>query len=925
MSVFGDETRVGAAPTLIRTKLQRPIIGPDILQRPHLIERLEEGRHRKLTLIAAPAGYGKSILASIWANECGCPVAWLSLDKNDNDLVVFLSYFVAAIQTLFPDTCQKIKALLDAKQEPPLDYLTTALVNDTVVLPDPFTLVLDDYHLIKNPDIQQLVSDLIQYQSDRMHLVLLTRQDPLLGLPKLRAKNQLTEIRSDALAFTDEETRLFLVNACGGEVGDDLVALLFERTEGWPAGLRLACLALPEQGDSARFLEELHGSSQHVMSYLLEEVFLRQSNAIQNFLLRTAVLDRFCAPLCDALPSEVTNAEPFMTSQEIINRLIQSNLFVIPLDHQGEWYRYHHLFQELLEHRLQAEFTQSQIAVLNTAASIWLDGNGYVESALDHALAAGDLVLIAQMVENHRHEMMDQEQWPRLNRWLSRLPQELVEERIPLLLTKAWYLGTLFMFAEVVPILDQIKTILDQDDHSLTMRQRSVWAGEVAVIEASMLYYMAQGQASLELMSQGLDVTSSVHAWVVGNARFHQIAAYQSLGQLDKAYRELHKAQVESGRYGAVFTAQIHISHLTIAVLSGNLRGAEEAATQLVDMARSANLYEALGWGLQTLGYISYQWNDLEAAERYFSKVLELRYRSAPVGQAHSTFGLALTYQALGRHDQATQLAEEAIEWAKESGNPELLLEAYSFTSRLALVEGQVPNTESWTPFLDNTFTVMLLVEIPHLTRAATLIVQGTSASLEDATALLNQLHQFVEETHNTWRLIEVLSLQALLYDTQGLREAALDLLEKAMVLAEPGGYIRLFVDLGQQMAGLLAELKPNDKQIRRYVNQILGAFEKDEGGKRMAEEDHILPVGAAEDRPRSFIPQPLIEPLTSRELDVLQLLAQHLTDREIALQLAISPHTVNFHLKNIYAKLDVHDRRQAKKRAQELGLLPTY
>ena len=370
------------------------------------------------------------------------------------------------------------------------------------------------------------------------------------------------------------------------------------------------------------------------------------------------------------------------------------------------------------------------------------------------------------------------------------------------------------------------------------------------------------------------------------------------------------RAQAVFGQYDHVFAAQIHISHLIITILSGNLSGAKEAATQVVNLARPSHLHNDTAIGYQTLGYVHYQRNDLEAAERCFSKVLELRFQSNSPPQAHSSFGLALTYRAMGKHDEAAQLADETIEWARETGSPTLLLVAHSFASRLALLEGQHPDTDYWTASLSDTFLVMLFIEIPHLTLATILIARGTPEALQEAAELLVRLRQFVEETHNTWRLIEVLSLQALLHNAQGKRESALNSLAEALELAQPGGFIRLFVDLGPPMAGLLAEFKTDDSGRQHYIDQILAAFPTD----LQLQEEKIVT--------RQSSIQNLVDPLTHREQDVLNLLAERLSNKEIAQRLVISRNTVKTHTKAVFGKLNVKNRRQAVARAHELGLV---
>jgi LuxR family maltose regulon positive regulatory protein len=900
---------------LIQTKLHRPRVAGDLIERTRLLAYLNERSDRPFTLISAPAGYGKTTLLTQWLDQAPYQAAWLSLDENDNDLIVFLSYFVATIQTLFPDACSTTQNLLTTAQTLPLDYLTTTLINELVDLPEEFLLVLDDYHLITHQEIQQLISTLMQHAPPPLHLVIASRKDPSFSLARPRATQKVAEIRMNDLRFTPDEVQSYLEICLGTDISPEVVTVLAERTEGWPVGLRLACLSLRDQENYAAFLETFQGTQQYIMEYLVDEILSHQPQPVQAFLLCTSILDRFCAPLGDALLEgmSISGEQEQLSGKEILAQLEKDNLFVVSLDQQGQWYRYHHLFKDLLFYKLTAETSKTHLAALHTAAATWLDENGFFEEAFEHALAVDDLDLAINLVETHNHEMMNQEQWPRLRRWLDQLPQQLIEQRVPLLLVKAWLLTISNKFGEVIPILEQVKAMLAQDTPDISREQRAIWGGEAAALWSIIFYWIGQGQSSLDNAIHALEITPPAHAFVIGNARNYQINAYQLLGQLDRAYQEIHQAQAEYGRYNDEFAARIELSRLMITILDGNLYSAEEASTQLVNLAQSRSLYEVGSWGHQTLGYIHYQWNDLEAAEHYFSKVLEFRYQSNPVAQTHSTFGLALTYRAQGRHNEAARLAENAIGWAKETGNAAMLLDAYSFASRLTLLNGQAPNTDYWAASLDNTFSVMLLVEIPYLTLAATLIARRTPAALKQATELLAQLHQFVEETHNTWRLIEVLSLQALLHNAQGDRQSALAELAQAIELAQPGGFIRLFVDLGSPMAGLLTELKPKGSNGQQYVNKILAAFEKDKSGK-LKDGENV--------RPSVFSPQLLIEPLTNRELDVLELLTKRLTDKEIAERLTISPLTVKSHVSNMFGKLNVNNRRQAVNRARELRLL---
>jgi len=362
---------------LIQTKLHRPRVAGELIERPRLLAYLNECSNRPFTLISAPAGYGKTTLLTQWLAQVPYQVAWLSLDENDNNLIGFLSYFVAAIQTLFPKGCSTTLNLLTVAQTPSLDYLTTTLINEIADLPQEFLLVLDDYHFITDKDIHQLISALIQQAPPPLHLVIASRQDAPFSITRLRASQAITEIRMADLRFTLEEVQSYLHLCLGAQVSPEIVRILVERTEGWAVGLRLACLSLRDQEDYAGFLETFQGTNRYIMEYLVDEILSRQPQPIQTFLLCTSFLDRFCAPLGDALleaiatNAEISGGQEQLSSGEILAQLERDNLFVVSLDQQGEWFRYHHLFEDLLRHKLKAETTPAQRAALHTTASRW--------------------------------------------------------------------------------------------------------------------------------------------------------------------------------------------------------------------------------------------------------------------------------------------------------------------------------------------------------------------------------------------------------------------------------------------------------------------------------------------------------------------------------------------------------------------------
>lgn len=430
-------------PTLILTKLNIPRLSDDLVNRPHLLERLNRGLDRKLTLISAPAGYGKTTLAVIWLQDCPLRVAWLSLDEDDSDLVVFLTYLVAAVQNIFPDACPQTQSLVKAPQLPPVDYIATTfideindLLQDLSASSGPgFILVLDDFHTVHNDLINQLLTKVVNNLPLQMHLVICTRIDPHLPLASLRVHRHMMEIRTPDICFSQEEVNTYLEQVLGEKQSSETAALLEEKTEGWVAGLRLAALSMRSINDPAAFVTNFKGVHHNIMDFLVNEVLARQPKAVNDFLLQTSPLKRFCVPLCEAVTD--FNLDE---SQEILAEIELQNLFLVPLDFERGWYRYHHLFQDVLHGRLQDRFSREEVEILHRKASAWLARNGFIGEALRHALASGAVIEAAQLVEENRHSALNREDWPTLERWLDMLPEEIIQRNPALLLAKAWVL-----------------------------------------------------------------------------------------------------------------------------------------------------------------------------------------------------------------------------------------------------------------------------------------------------------------------------------------------------------------------------------------------------------------------------------------------------------------------------------------------------
>jgi LuxR family maltose regulon positive regulatory protein len=893
---------------LRRAKFNRPRITGDVVRRARIRERLERGLDRPLTLVCAPAGYGKTTLLSDWLAGSGNPYVWLSLDESDNDLVVFLNYLVAALRTVHPQACANTLNLLAAPELPPLALLATTLANDLEAFPHLsdlangrcLILVLDDYHLMRSKAISALLAEIWRHPPRTMHLILSTRRDPPWPLDVLRARGELSEIRMQELRFTREEVTAFMQQAVESPLDEPAIALLTERTEGWAAGLRLAALALSTHADIHGHLAELPADNRYVMDYLMGEVLSHIPAATQEFLLKTSILEQLSGPLCDAVTG---TAEAQWNGQAYLEWLARAGLFTWSMDPQQQWYHCHHLFRKLLQIQLEQRHSAEEIATLHNRASAWLAGNGIIDEAIEHSLISGDVAEAIRLVETHRHAAMDQERWPDLQRWLSRLPRQVIDAHPGLVLAEAWLLHHRAARANLQERLARAETLLQQMPLGEEARLRL--QGEIDAHASSVVFWTADAERTLALARRALAVTPIEHSYARTIARLFAASALQMHGDIRGAIATLDEGLRED-RFGSrTYAPRLLTSYCFIYWMAADLPHLLQTADHLLELARERGLSESLDWAQYFRGCAHYQQNDLEAAARDFSAVVSEHTAAHGFTFLHSAFGLASTHQAQGLAEPAHAAVATVVKYALEINSPSVLADARAFEAHLALLQGREGEAARWVAQADRNIrpAPMPLFYVPNFTLVEILLSQGRPASLEEAARLLAPLHEDVQAMHNTRFLIEALALQALLHDAQHERSAALDVLQQAVALAEPGGVIRVFVDRGTRMAALLHQLAAQQAHSG-FIARLLAAFPVMQG------------PAAAPHQPG------LIEPLSERELEVLALLAQRLTNKEIARSLSISPMTVKRHSSNIYQKLAVGSRREAVARAAALGIV---
>jgi LuxR family maltose regulon positive regulatory protein len=887
----------------LQTKFQRPRVDDDLVSRPRLLEQINRGLERPLTLVSAPAGFGKTTLLSTWLQGQDIRSSWISLDENDDDPGIFLRYFAAAIERVFPNACENILPLLNAPQLPPQEYLATKLVNELAALPEEFVLVVDDYHFIQAETSHQVLTTLISNMPTQVHLMIATRKDPPFPLSLLRSRRQVLEIRAVDLRFTSEEAKAYLEGVLGEELDHNSVFSLTNSAEGWITGLRLATLSIQGQPNLKISVDTPEGSSTfYVREYLFDEVFSRQPQDIQDFLLRTSILNRFCSDLCDA----VIGAS---TSRIMLERLSHPNLFLVYLDAERQWNRYHHLFRDMLRYRMKRTFGQEKINELHRRASVWYGTRGMIEEALNHSIAADDTDGAAQLVETSRHELLNIEDSSTLERWLNNLSDEIVRERPTLLLARAWIYELSFQTARIPQVLEEVETLLSAEDVVWTDTQLHEARGEIDALKSFVYFIKDDNELALESALAAMEQLPVAHNFVRSIAIIILAMAYQSIGQPRMAFRELYSFLAETR--SETIIARIMISQIYIYILQGDLFQAEHILNQLQQVTDKARLIISKVVFHWMLGRINYERNNLDVASKHFSMVFEFRYNAQFIMVHDSMIALALIEHAQGNPENKASVLAALRKFALEREMTGRLPEIDFLEARLALDTDDIGRAIQLIQSIPSDIPSFMLffLEIPIISKAQALIAQGNDASLQEAAQLLEELLANVEATHNTYQEIRILACLAMVYQAQGRTKETQETLEHSLKLAHPGGFIRTFVDLGPKMAELLNHFADRDFKTD-YIGQIITAFPEQSqiNGKRRSS--------------KALANDDLIEPLTRREREVLGYLSKWLSDKEIAQQLSISPRTVKKHTSNIYGKLGVNNRMQAVEKASDLDLL---
>jgi LuxR family maltose regulon positive regulatory protein len=907
----------------------------------------------KLTLISAPAGFGKTTLVSEWVAGCRQPVAWLSLDEEDNNSTHFLNCFIAALQTIAVNVGEGALLVLQSPQPPPIESILTTLLNEIISIPDNFIFVLDDYHLTDSKAVDNALTFLIEHQPTQMHLVITTREDPNLPLARLRVRDQLTELRAADLRFTPSEAAEFLNQVMDLHLSTEDIAALEDRTEGWIAGLQLAALSMRDNQDVHRFIQAFAGDNRYIVDYLIEEVLQRQPEEVRSFLLRTSILDRLNGSLCDAVMRH-------QDSSARLEALQRGNFFLIPLDDKRHWYRYHHLFADVLHMHLMAE-QPDQVPALHRRASEWYEQNGSSADAIRHALAGGDFERAADLVELASPAMSRNRQEAILLGWLQSLPDELLQYRPVLGVTYAHVLMASGELEGVEARLQDaerwLNTTADMGERPDASSAEMVVVdkeefrrlpGMIAIARAGLVLARGDVPGTVTYAQRALDLAPEDDHMTRGGAAGFLGLAYWTSGDLEAAHRtyadgmaSLQKAgNISDAINGATTRAAIRIAqgrlHDAMRTYEQALQLAAEHGTPGFAVRGRADMYVGMSEILR-------ERNDLHAATQHLLRSKEMgEHTGFPENRYRWRVAMARIRHAQGDLEGALEMLDEAERLYMSDFSPNVHPIA-AWKTRVWVAQGRLAEALGWArkQGLSAEDELSYLREFEHITLVRILLARYGSdhidSAIHEAIGLLERLLKAAQEGGRMGSVIEILLLQALAQHMQGDIPAALLPLGQALTLAEPEDYVRIFLDEGEPMRLLIEDLRgkivdgsfavsqSQPMELLPYIERLLRSFST--GQTATTDQQHspaLAPVGRRLGVQVSpILPiENLVEPLSQRELEVLRLLKTELSGPEIARELTIALSTVRTHTESIYSKLNVKTRRAAVKRAIELNLI---
>ena len=879
--------------SILNTKLQKPNLPDDFIFRPYLIEFLNKDIKRPLTLVSAGAGFGKSTLVSNWLDNLSYKNCWFSIDEQDNDIRNFLSYFIASIQNVIPNFGRNILRTIFSPNISSLNILTNNLINDLSDLQEDVFLVLDDFQNINNLEITNIISNILKYPPEKFHLIIISRVDPPLPLHKLRAANKMKDIRSAHLRLTNEEVKIFLQNNPDINKDGNIITLLNDKFEGWIAGIRLLKIHLSFTDYNIGKFENFIQNTNLSETYFVEELIKRVNDDTLSFLLQTSVLRKFTTSLTDFVLS--TRNKSF-SSKNIVKELLTKNLFLINLDNKNRWFRYHHLFRDVLQKELKKTYTEQDISKIHKKAANWFLENSFYEEAFYHIIQLNDVNETANFIRTNLYMPLNVNKWFVLEKWLKHIPDSIINECPVLLTAQMWIMhhkGVYWIIPELINKIEEIKNnnieSYDSIKHQLVFFKATInfWNGNIKK-SIEQFDYVKKKSAFDKLGALSL---SSI---------YYAIAS-QILGDGTIIYK---KIQFEISRNNLPPDYKIILlgALVYIKFLEGDLYTAERIAKRIAELSLSLNNEFYSAWYEFFMGYITFQQYRTEEAVSHFKNALKLVYLLNTHVPIDAFAGALLTLKQTNRNKEFEQIYKELTSFVYEWNNPTYNTIAYSLRTRLSIIDNDLQKASVEFKKTDMFFDVKTLtfnIEVPRITYCRLLLAENSTQKTSKAIDELIKIHDFVTKAHNVPQTIDVLILLSIAYYKSNNLPKAIESLTQAIILAEKGHIIYPFIEQSETIKVLLPEIKTDNENINEFVSLLT---------ETISNKNKIVSIDS----------------LSNRELDIINLLAQRLSNKEIADKLFISTSTVKRHTINIYQKLGVNKRREAVEIAKNIGIIHT-
>lgn len=893
---------------ILQTKLQRPPVMDDYVVRTEIIDTLEKNITKPLSVISAGAGYGKSVTVSQWIEQSDALYSWISLDDEHNDLRVFFLYLLAAIEKVFPGLLEETSNHLAAVHLPSLHDLSFTLINELSHIDHDFILVLDNYHVIREKEIHQLIDEWLLFPPKNVHLSILTRLDPPLRINPLRIKNRMTEVRMEDLSFTEQEIADLFNNRLKINLNDQTLKLLYKKTEGWIIALRLASMIMKGEDDADQLLISKGESWESISEYLISEVLSKQTENIQIQLIESSILNRFCSDLISEITqTEDTDEQRNVVEKDLIQWLHKANIFIIQLDTVSKWFRYHKLFQELLQTQLRKRRTVTQINEIHIRASRWFEENDFISEAIVHAIKARDIDRAIRMIFENWEVAFERDIWNTVEEWLAFLPEQAIVQSTPLLIARMW----IAMKRQRVEAVREIIELIEQPGNDLNDKE----TGYLACARCMVSCFMGSAVQAIDYAEQALQLIpiknisfrADTKGWwtlamqVSGQGKLAIQAAEEDLKNLDPPGEPVQLVR------RTMHPNFVHITHADLPALKRSI----ETFFKIPGISPYM-----MGFGAYFRASICWWSYDLENSVDNFEYSIKHQSQSASRQGIDSYIGQALAFQELNKPKNATQTLNHGIQYAGQGNDPVSGSVIASGQARLNLMKGDFPAAIEW---LDTTKSSSLdpsmlwWVEVPAITRCRVLIAKGTPKSLLEALNLLKEYRIYSESVFNNLRTIEIVLLQAQANLKSGHESDAINTLKYALELAAEGEWVRPFVEAGDEVSDLLIQLK--EQSVRpEFIKQILAKAEQKKRIPSIAstQEAYNMKMGQADGK--------LL--FTIRELEVLKYVAEGLRNKEIATKLFISDDAIKKHLYKMFQKLDVNNRISLVTKAKKMGYL---